>query len=62
MKTETAKERIRRQLRCVIVNIRADLNRVEILAAALSAFGSPVPDYEPRFRHVSDMTLSAHQI
>jgi hypothetical protein len=42
--------------------MRADLDRVELLTAALSAFGRPVPDYEPGFRHLRNLTLGAHQI
>jgi hypothetical protein len=42
--------------------MHADLDRVEILAAALSAFSRPVPDYEPHFRHLDHMTLSAHEL
>ena len=39
-----------------------DMARVEILAAALSAFSRPVPDYEPAFRHMHHMALSAHEL
>jgi hypothetical protein len=42
--------------------MRADLDRVEILAAALSAFSRPIPNYEPDFRHLDHMTLSAHKL
>ena len=47
MKSETAIDRVRRDLHRVLDNMRADLDRVEILTAALSAFSRPVPDYEP---------------
>jgi hypothetical protein len=62
MKTETAIDRVRRQLKRVVANMRADLDRVELLSAALKAFNRPVPDYEPGFRNVRNMTLAAHQI
>ena len=62
MKTETAIDRVRRELHRVLDNIRGDLDRVEILTAALSAFGKPVPDYEPGFRHMRNLTLRAHQL
>ena len=62
MKTETAIDRVRRQLKRVLDNMRADLDRVEILSAALQAFSKPVPDYEPGFRHIRDLSLSAHKL
>jgi len=62
MKTIVAIERMRRELNRVIDNIRRDLERIEILTAALAAFGRPVPDYEPGFRHVRNLSLIAHQI
>jgi hypothetical protein len=62
MRTQTAIERLRRDLHRVLDNMRADLNRIEILTAALSAFGRPGPDYEPGFRHMRNLTLGAHQI
>ena len=62
MKTEPAIERVRRELRRVIDNMCRDLDRIEILTAALSAFGRPVPDYDPGFRHLRNLTLSQHQI
>ena len=48
MRTETAIDRVKRDLHRALDNMRADLDRIEILAAALSAFSKPVPDYEPR--------------
>jgi hypothetical protein len=62
MRTETAIERLRRDLHRVLDNMRADLNRIEILTAALSAFGRPVPAYEPGFRHLRNLTLGVHKI
>jgi hypothetical protein len=62
MKTETAIELIRHDLHRALDNMRADLNRIEILSAALSAFGRPVPDYEPGFRHMRNLTLDVHRI
>jgi hypothetical protein len=62
MRTEASIERVRRELHRVLDNTRADLDRIEILTAALSAFGRPVPDYEPGFRHLRNLTLGAHQI
>jgi hypothetical protein len=42
--------------------MRADLDRIEILMAALSAFRSPVPDYEPGFRNMPHLMLTAHEL
>ena len=62
MKTETAIDRVRRELHRVLDNMIADLNRVEILTAAMSAFGKPVPDYESGFRHMRNLTLRGYQL
>ena len=62
MPTEASIERVRRELHRVLDNTRADLDRIEILTAALSAFARPIPDYEPGFRHLRDLTLGTHQI
>jgi len=59
---ETAVDRVRRDLHRVLDHMRADLDRIEILTAALSAFSKPVPDYEPGFRHLHHLTLSVHEI
>jgi hypothetical protein len=53
---------VRRELHRVLDNVRADLDRIEILTAALSAFCRPIPDYEPSFQHLRHMTLSAHEL
>jgi len=42
--------------------MRADLDRIEILMAALSAFSRPVPDYEPCFRNMHHLMLTAHEL
>ncbi|MEI9805710.1 MAG: hypothetical protein WDN48_16550 [Pseudolabrys sp.] len=42
--------------------MRADLHRVEILTAAMSAFARPVPDYEPRFQHIRQLATSTYEI
>jgi len=62
MKPESAIDRVRRDLHRVLDRMRADLDRIEILTAALSAFGKPVPDYEPTFRHIRHLALAAHEI
>ena len=62
MQTETAIDRVKRDLHGALDNMRADLDRVDILSAALSAFSKPVPDYEPTFQHMRHLTLNAHEI
>ena len=62
VRTDTAIDRVRRELHRVLDNVRADLDRIEILTAALSAFCRPIPDYEPSFQHMRHMTLSAHEL
>ena len=62
MRTETAIDRVRRELHRVLDHMRADLDRIEILMAALSAFRSPVPDYEPDFRNMPHLMLTAHEL
>jgi len=63
MKSKMAIDRVRRDLHRVLDHMRADLDRVELLAAAVGAFSRPVPDYDRDFRHLVDhMTLSAHEL
>jgi len=53
---------VRRDLHRAIDNMRADLDRIEILTAALGAFSQPVPDYEPGFRHMRNLKLTTHEL
>jgi hypothetical protein len=62
MRTETAIDRVKRDLHCVLDNVRDDLDRIDILSAALSAFSKPVPDYEPTFQHMRHLMLNAHEL
>jgi len=62
MGTDSAIDRVKGDLHRALDTMHADLDRVEILAAALGAFSKPVPDYEPAFRHMPNLTLSAHEI
>ncbi|MEP7031583.1 MAG: hypothetical protein ABI830_11670 [Pseudolabrys sp.] len=39
-----------------------DIDRVEILAAGMYAFCKPVPDYEPRFQHLRDVTRFVREL
>ena len=62
MRTETAIDRVKRELHRVLDHMRADLDRIEILMAALTAFSKPIPDYEPAFQHMRHLTLTAHEL
>jgi hypothetical protein len=62
MRTETAIDRVKRDLHRALDNMRADFDRIEILSAALSAFSKPVPEYEPFFRHMRHLELKAHEL
>jgi hypothetical protein len=41
--------------------VRASVERVELLTALVSAFAQPIPEYEPEFHHLPDR-LSAHEL
>ena len=62
MASENATDRLKRELKRAVESLRADLDRVELLTAALSAFCRPVPEYEPTFQHVHRTRLSAHEL
>ena len=62
VRTEMPIDRVRRELHRVLATTRADLDRVELLAAALGAFCRPIPEYEPSFRHLHQVKLSAHEL
>lgn len=62
MRTETATDRVERELHRALDHMGADLDRIEILTAALDAFSRPIPDYEPRFRHMRHLMLNAHEL
>jgi len=62
MAPENPTDRLKRELSRAVETLKADLDRVELLTAALSAFHRPVPDYEPTFQHTRRMGLSAHEL
>ena len=57
-----ATERIKRRLDAVLDNMRSDLDRVELLAAALGIFSRPIPDYEPRFHHLHRTSMNVQEL
>jgi hypothetical protein len=62
MALENPTDRLKRELSRAVETLKSDLDRVELLTAALSAFHRPVPDYEPTFHHTHRMSLSAHEL
>jgi hypothetical protein len=62
MGTETAMDRVKRELDGALEAMRAGLDRVELLAVALNVFSQPVLDYEPRFHHLPRVPLGAHEL
>ena len=55
-------ERLKGDLHGLVDSMRADLDRVELLVAALNGFSRPIPGYEPRFRHLGGASLGAHEL
>jgi hypothetical protein len=53
---------VRKELLRAFDNTRAELDRIEILAAGLAAFNAPIPGYEPTFRHLPQLTLNVHEL
>ena len=45
-------DRVKKELLRAFDNTRAELDRIELLAAGLAAFNTPIPSYEPTFRHL----------
>jgi hypothetical protein len=62
MSTDAAIDRVKGELSRAFEKTRADLERVEILAACLVAFSKPVPTYEPRFRHLPQAARGTHEL
>jgi hypothetical protein len=62
MGTDRVTQKIASQLHQVLANMNGDLDRVEILTAALAGFSRPIPDYEPTFHHLNAAPLPEHEI
>jgi len=62
MGTDTAIAKVRDELNRAFDRTRAELDRVEILAAGLAAFSMPVPGYEPTFQHLRPLSLTKHEL
>ena len=57
-----ATDRLKRELQRAVEHIRTELDKIEILSAAMSAFSKPVPNSEPGFRHLRHVTASALEL
>jgi hypothetical protein len=55
-------DRVKSELSRAFDGTHADLERIEILAAGLAAFSTPIPPYEPRFHHLRRRNLSMHEL
>ncbi len=62
MEADAPIDRVKSELNRAFEKTRAELDRIEILAAALAAFSAPIPNYEPRFRHLRRSNLAAHEL
>jgi len=60
--TLTTGDRLKRELQHCVERIRAELDKIEILSVAMTVFSMPVPDYEPKFRHLQHVTSNAHEL
>jgi hypothetical protein len=58
----TAADRLKRELHRAVERIRTELDKIDVLSAAMAAFSKPVPDYEPGFRHLRHVTASAMEL
>lgn len=58
----TASDKLRADLQSALRNVRAELERIQILAAVLESFGAPVPDYEPAFHHLKRCELGRFEV
>lgn len=62
MPNDGTSERLRRELHRAVERIRAELDKIDILSAAMAAFSAPVPEYEPGFHHMRHVTASALEL
>ncbi|MDO9411951.1 MAG: hypothetical protein Q7T81_05180 [Pseudolabrys sp.] len=60
--TDTGADRLKRELQRAVERIRTELDKIDILSAAMAAFAKPVPDYEPGFRHMRHVTASVLEL
>jgi len=60
--TDAAIDRVKSELIRAFDKTRAELDRIELLVAGLAAFSKPIPDYEPRFKHLRRVSLAAREL
>ncbi len=53
---------MKRELHATVERIRTELDKIDILSAAMAAFSKPVPEYEPGFHHMRHVTASALEL
>lgn len=62
MGTDAAIDRVKKEILRAFDNTRAELDRIELLAAGLATFNTPIPSYEPTFRHLPQLNLTVHEL
>jgi hypothetical protein len=62
MRSDAAAAKVRNELNRAFDKTRAELDRIEILAAGLAAFNAPIPEYEPTFHHLHRLNLTKHEL
>ena len=62
MGTDAGIDQVKKELLRAFYNTRAELDRIEILAAGLAAFNKPIPSYEPMFRHLPQLNQNAYEL
>ncbi len=60
--TDLGSDRLKRELQRAVERIRTELDKIDLLSAAMAAFSKPVPDYQPAFRHLRHVTASALEL
>lgn len=55
-------ENLKREMNRALERIMRDLDRLDILAAAMAGFSRPVPDYEYGFQHLRHQTARATEL
>lgn len=60
--TQEPQQQLMNDLQGALDKISCELARVELLAAALARLSRPVPEYEPRFRHLGPLGLTDHEL
>ena len=52
----TPTDGLKDEIRCALDRIGRELERLEILVAAMAAFNRPIPDYDHGFQHQRHLT------